>query len=145
MSSPKYNDKLSAAGSAQPRVHPCTFQSVLMRVAPESLFVMSTLEASCHPGTSVAGPAVMDAFDRAGAACVRHWDDPNWSRLAWGRHLVEEEAAVLGRDPWANGLSANHANLERFITYSHEQGLIGASMPVEGLFAEATLGILARY
>jgi 4,5-dihydroxyphthalate decarboxylase len=32
--------------------------------------------------------ALMEAFGRAHAICQRHWEDPNWSRLAWGRQLV---------------------------------------------------------
>jgi 4,5-dihydroxyphthalate decarboxylase len=83
--------------------------------------------------------ALMQAFARAHAICQRHWEDPNWSRLAWGRQLVEEERAAFGRDPWENGVAANRANLERFIGYSHEQGLIRTGMTVESLFAASTL------
>jgi 4,5-dihydroxyphthalate decarboxylase len=82
---------------------------------------------------------VMDAFGRAHAICQRHWEDPNWSRLAWGRQLVEDERAAFGRDPWENGVVANRANLERFVGYSHEQGLIQKPMPVESLFAASVL------
>jgi hypothetical protein len=35
------------------------------------------------------------------------------------------------------GVAKNRANLERFIQYSHDQGLIDAPMPVQALFAEA--------
>lgn len=80
------------------------------------------------------GPAVMDAFARAHAICMRHWEDPNWSRLAWGRQLAEEERAAFGGDPWVSGVAANRVNLERFIAYSQEQGLIRTRMTVESLF-----------
>jgi 4,5-dihydroxyphthalate decarboxylase len=80
------------------------------------------------------GPAFVDAFDRANVACARCYDDPNWSRLAWGRHFFEEERRLLGKDPWVNGVAGNRANLERFILYSHEQGLIQKQMSVEALF-----------
>lgn len=83
--------------------------------------------------------ALMEAFEEAKAAAARYYDDPNWSRLAWARHLVEEERALLGEDPWPNGLGRNRANLERFIRYSHDQGLIKAPMPVDSLFVEAAL------
>jgi 4,5-dihydroxyphthalate decarboxylase len=82
---------------------------------------------------------LMQAFARAHAICQRHWEDPNWSRLAWGRQLVEDERAAFGRDPWENGVAANRANLERFIGYSHEQGLIRTTMSVESLFAPPVL------
>jgi 4,5-dihydroxyphthalate decarboxylase len=83
--------------------------------------------------------ALVDAFGRAHAICQRHWEDPNWSRLAWGRQLVEDERAAFVRDPWENGVAANRANLERFISYAHEQGLIQQPMPVESLFAASVL------
>lgn len=83
---------------------------------------------------------MMGLFEQAKETCLRHYDDPNWSSLAWGRHWVEEERAVLGEDPWPNGLQRNRANLERFIVYSYEQGLIDQPMPVESLFAACTLG-----
>jgi 4,5-dihydroxyphthalate decarboxylase len=83
--------------------------------------------------------AVMQAFESAHAICQRHWEDPNWSRLAWGRQLVEDERAAFGRDPWENGVVANRSNLERFIGYAHEQGLIQTPMPVDSLFAPSVL------
>ncbi len=86
----------------------------------------------------VAG-ALMEAFEQAKAVAAGYYDDPNWSRLAWTRQLVEEEEALLGEDPWPFGIRRNLANLERFIRYSHDQGLIKAPMPVESLFVETTL------
>jgi 4,5-dihydroxyphthalate decarboxylase len=85
------------------------------------------------------GPAFVDAFNRALTESARHWEDPNWSRLAWGQQSLEEETRLLGRDPWTNGVEANRANLERFIAYSHEQGLISRRLLVEELFAPTTL------
>jgi len=82
---------------------------------------------------------LLEAFERVWAISTEYYDDPNWSRLAWARHLVEEERALLGRDPWPNGVARNRANLERFIRYSHDQGLIKAPMSVESLFVETTL------
>jgi len=83
--------------------------------------------------------ALLDAFERARQICQRYYQDPNWSRLAWARHLVEEERRLLGPDPWPNGVARNRANIERFVGYSHEQGLISGRLSVERLFAETTL------
>jgi 4,5-dihydroxyphthalate decarboxylase len=80
------------------------------------------------------------AFERAKEECFRYYDDPNWSRLAWGRHYFEAELAAFGGDPWPNGLARNRANLERFIGYSHDQGLIRERMSPESLFVEALQG-----
>ncbi len=87
-----------------------------------------------------APPAFFAAFERAKEECYRYYDDPNWSRLAWGRHYFEDELAVFGGDPWPNGLARNRANLERFIGYSQEQGLIRERMTPESLFVEALRG-----
>lgn len=82
--------------------------------------------------------SVMQAFERAREACNHYYDDPNWSRLAWARHLVEEERSVLGEDPWPYGVSRNRANLERFMSYSLDQGLMAKKMSVEELVHKST-------
>jgi 4,5-dihydroxyphthalate decarboxylase len=84
--------------------------------------------------------SVMAAFDRAKKICMEYYDDPNWSRFVWGRHLFEEERQVFGADPWPHGIKKNRANLERFIGYSLDQQLIDKKLEVEELFAESTLG-----
>ena len=84
-------------------------------------------------------PAVMTAFDQAKQACMAYYDDPNWSRFVWGRHLFEEERKAFGDDPWPHGIKRNRANLERFIGYSIDQGLINTKLDVEELFASSTL------
>ena len=61
------------------------------------------------------------------------------ARLAWGRHLFEEERRLLGEDPWPYGVKRNRANLERFMGYSLDQGLIGKKLVVGDLFAPSTL------
>ena len=83
--------------------------------------------------------SIMMAFDRAKEACEAYYDDPNWSRFVWGRHLFEEERNAFGDDPWPNGVKKNRANLERFIGYSLDQGLLEKKLDVEELFAAATL------
>ncbi len=79
---------------------------------------------------------VTDAFEKAKSACRAYYDDPNWSRFVWGRHLFEEERAVFGEDPWPSGIEKNRANLERFVSCSLDQGLMEKKLEVEDLFAE---------
>lgn len=62
------------------------------------------------------------------------WDDPNWSMLIWGRHELERQEALCSFDPWQNGLAANRKNLDRFATYSNEQGLTGRRLSPDELF-----------
>ena len=82
---------------------------------------------------------VVKAFDRAKEACREYYDDPNWSRFVWGRHLFEEERKAFGDDPWPHGVKKNRANLERFIGYSLDQGLMEKNLVVEDLFAANTI------
>lgn len=79
---------------------------------------------------------VTAAFDRAKEACMEYYDDPNWSRFVWGRHLFEEERAAFGDDPWPHGLAKNRANIERFVSYSLDQGLMEKKLSAEELFFE---------
>jgi 4,5-dihydroxyphthalate decarboxylase len=82
---------------------------------------------------------IMAVFDRAKDACMEYYDDPNWSRFVWGRHLFEEERQAFGADPWPHGVKKNRANLERFIGYSLDQGLMEKKLGVDELFAATTL------
>jgi 4,5-dihydroxyphthalate decarboxylase len=84
--------------------------------------------------------SVMAAFDKAKQACLEYYDDPNWSRFIWGRHLLEEERNVFGEDPWPHGVERNRPNLERFIAYSLDQGLMSKKLEVDELFASSTRG-----
>ncbi|MBT7898367.1 MAG: 4,5-dihydroxyphthalate decarboxylase [Rhodospirillales bacterium] len=83
--------------------------------------------------------AAFDMFNQAKELAETFYEDPNWSRLAWGRHYFEEERTLFVDDPWENGFKRNKANIERFIKYSHDQGLIDAIYPAESLFTETTL------
>ena len=76
------------------------------------------------------------AFNKAKTACLEYYDDPNWSRFVWGRHLFEEERATFGDDPWPHGIEKNRANLERFIGYSLDQGLMENKLGLEQLFID---------
>jgi 4,5-dihydroxyphthalate decarboxylase len=89
-----------------------------------------------HPD---AAAAMLEALEEANRISEKYYDDPNWSRLAWGRLDLEEERRMLGQDLWPIGVAKNRANLERFMEYSRDQGLIDKPMPVDGLFADSVL------
>jgi 4,5-dihydroxyphthalate decarboxylase len=97
-------------------------------------FKDAVLNANPWLATSVAA-----AFDKAKEICREYYDDPNWSRFVWGRHLFEEERKAFGDDPWPHGVKKNRANLERFIGYSLDQGLLERKLEVEELFVRSTL------
>jgi 4,5-dihydroxyphthalate decarboxylase len=83
--------------------------------------------------------SILSAFEKAKQASLRYYDDPNWSRFVWGRHLFEEERNCFGEDPWPYGVKPNRANLERFIGYSLDQGLMAKKLETSELFAASTL------
>ena len=82
--------------------------------------------------------AIFDAYLQAKERLTHYWADPNWSQLVWGPQYREAEQRLLG-DPWKHGFAANRVNIERFMRYSHEQGLISAPMAPERLFHASVL------
>jgi 4,5-dihydroxyphthalate decarboxylase len=66
-------------------------------------------------------------------------DDPGWSQLPWARLAREEQNTLLKGDLWPVGFTANRANVDRFIGYSHDQGLIDRQMAPDALFHESVL------
>ncbi len=80
---------------------------------------------------------IMQLFGEAKKIYSQYYDDPNWSHLAWGRHLFEEQRDLLGTDLWPTGVGKNRSNLEQFMEYSYEQGLINKKMDVDHLFVES--------
>ena len=79
---------------------------------------------------------IMAMFVAADAVTGTYHEDPNWSRLAWGRHDAEREAERLGKDPWPAGLAANRKNIADFAEYALDLGLIENRPDIDDLFAE---------
>jgi len=77
---------------------------------------------------------LMSVFADAEHIAGTYLADPNWTRLPWAKYTAEEEAAAFGQSLWTSGVAANAANLERFIGYTVDQGLIDAPLPVADLF-----------
>lgn len=78
-------------------------------------------------------------FVSAKAIADSYRDDPGWSQLAWGRLALDRQNTILGGDPWPIGFVSNRDNLNRFIGYSHNQGLIDSAFTAEELFHESVL------
>lgn len=83
---------------------------------------------------------LMRAFESAHRIADSYVDDPGWSRLAWTKYTREREVAMLGARLWPLGVAANRANLERFIDYSYDQGIIDRRIMVEELFHTSVHG-----
>jgi 4,5-dihydroxyphthalate decarboxylase len=83
---------------------------------------------------------LMDAFEAAKATAFSRLRDPRTVSLAWLRALQEEEAALLGPDPWGYGLDdANSHVLQTFLGYAMQQGVASRSMSPAELFLPSTL------
>src|SRR5229473_6626598 len=81
------------------------------------------------------------AFEEAKEIAYRRIANPRTVPLAWVRTALEEQEALLGRDPWAYGLTpANRKNLETVLRYTFEQGMISKMLPLDALFADTDLG-----
>jgi 4,5-dihydroxyphthalate decarboxylase len=83
---------------------------------------------------------LVKAFEAAKQIAYRRIANPRVVPLAWVRTALEEQEAVLGRDPWAYGLTpANRKNLETVLRYTHQQGMISKMPPLDALFADTDL------
>src|SRR5229473_4725676 len=84
---------------------------------------------------------LVKAFEEAKHIAYRRIANPRVVPLAWVRTAVEEQEEVLGTDPWAYGLThANRKTLETVLRYTHQQGMISKTWPLDELFADTDLG-----
>ena len=83
---------------------------------------------------------LMAVFADAARIVADYLHDPNWSRLAWAKYTLEEEERAFERPLWTSGVAANHANLDRFIGYCHDQGLIDRWLDAAELFHASVRG-----
>ena len=83
---------------------------------------------------------LVQAFQQAHDICRSYYTDPNWTVHAWTQHLSEEEQDRLGPELWPVGIKDNRNNIELFLNYLVEQGLITEKMPLANLFADETAG-----
>ena len=81
------------------------------------------------------------AFERAKALAMARMVNPRIVPLAWYREGWEEQEQILGKDPWEYGLTERNAkNLERLVSYSHEQGVINRRLALDELFLNVSEG-----
>jgi 4,5-dihydroxyphthalate decarboxylase len=58
--------------------------------------------------------------------------------MAWKNHYLEEEREIFHGDPWCYGLKANHAVLNKFLSYCYRQGISAREISPNELFAPTT-------
>jgi 4,5-dihydroxyphthalate decarboxylase len=84
---------------------------------------------------------LVKAFEQAKTVAYRRIANPRVVPLAWVRTAIEEQELLLGPDPWVYGLgAANRKNLETVLRYTHQQGMISRTWPLDELFADTDLG-----
>jgi 4,5-dihydroxyphthalate decarboxylase len=83
--------------------------------------------------------AVLDLWEAAKRQTDDFYVDPGYSLLAFARNEYEWQREAMGPDIWPSGLEANRANLEQFIGYCRDQGLIDRPIPADELFHPSVL------
>ena len=78
--------------------------------------------------------ALTEAFCQAQEICQSYYADPNWTILAWTRHLFEEEQKSLAGNLWPIGVAGNRNNLDRFLDYMMDQSLLSKRPRLAELF-----------
>jgi 4,5-dihydroxyphthalate decarboxylase len=91
-----------------------------------------------HPWVPI---SLFQAFEKAKTIAMKRMINPRIVPLAWYQEAWEEQAQILGADPWQYGLTeANRHTLETLAGYSHEQGLTRRRLPLEELFTNVSQG-----
>jgi 4,5-dihydroxyphthalate decarboxylase len=86
-------------------------------------------------------PNLYQAFEQSKALAMKQMRNPRIVPLAWYQEAWDEQAEVLGDDPWQYGLGdQNRKNLNALIGYSHTHGLISRHIPVDELFLDVSQG-----
>ena len=80
------------------------------------------------------------AFEKAKFAGYRRMSNPRIVPLAWFLDEWDAQWALMGPDPWENGLTAaNRKNLETLIGYSRDGGLISKLSTVDDFYTDVML------
>jgi 4,5-dihydroxyphthalate decarboxylase len=89
---------------------------------------------------------MLEVFEESKRIALKRLEDPRKVSLAWLRALQEEEAALLGRDPWRYGFDkVNHHTLDKFLEYAAAQGVNARRVTPEELFPASVREELPAY
>ena len=95
-----------------------------------------------HPWVAI---STVQAFQKAKELCYGRMRNPRNLALAWAGESIEEQEAVLGKDPWPYNLEDNRQALEAVVRYAFDQGMIRKKPGVEELFFPPSLQEIQRY
>lgn len=93
-----------------------------------------------HPWVAV---NVFDAFSESRDKCLERNRSPGANTsLTWSHLYFKEQKEVLGTDLWEYGLTEKtRRELNKFIEYAENQGLVSHRYDVEELFVDSTLDL----
>ena len=108
-------------------------------------YLGETIEySSLHACRSTLEDPTAYAFNQAKQMACQRLRNPRVLPQAWNMNALEEQDAILGRDPWAYGLgAANRKNLDTAMRYTHAQGLTGRLASVDEVFVPIDEGVFS--
>jgi 4,5-dihydroxyphthalate decarboxylase len=83
---------------------------------------------------------LLAAFEDANRIAAGYLKDPNWSQIMWAKYALDDERRAFEASLWNSGVAANRANLECFLGYALDQGVIAQPLEVDALFHPSVLG-----
>lgn len=87
----------------------------------------------------------VQAFRHSKDLAFKRMEDPRRVSLAWFRETLEEQRAMLGRDPWAYDFPSNREQIATVSRYAQRQGLTRRAVQPEELFDPASVDDPPQY
>jgi len=81
--------------------------------------------------------ALIYMWNRSKDIAYQYYEDPAYALLAWTSNIYKAQQKRMGRDLWPSGIAANRDNLETFLGYCDDQGLMDRTLTVDDLFVES--------
>jgi 4,5-dihydroxyphthalate decarboxylase len=102
---------------------------------------MVVIKRSVYDAAPWVAASLFKAFVQAKRHGLRRLREtgPSLCSLPWLQQHLEQADEILGPDPYRYGLRPARKEIEAFLQYSREQGLIAHPLPIEELFAPETL------
>ena len=82
-------------------------------------------------------PAMIEMWNQSKDIAYQYYEDPAYALLAWTSNIYKAQRERMGPDLWPSGISANRENLQTFLNYCDDQGLMDCPLSVEDLFVES--------
>ena len=135
----KTNQALAAAGDKVRRLFPDPMQEDQRYYQKYGYFPLMHLLAirrDVAQRVPNLAPALIDMWEESKRIAYDYYEDPAYPLLAWGWNAFQEQRDRLAPDVWPSGLGANRENLQMFLDYCDDQGLMERPLTVDDLFVE---------